>query len=84
MKKEKEFDIHGLGWRVALSIIAAIGWVVFIILWLFFYAVGYNIYQNIAVAIASLLIMAAILGAAWASWGIKQHNWWCDKKERSG
>jgi len=80
MKKE-ETDVSGLGWRVALSIIVAIGWAVFIILWLFFYAAEYNIYQNIAVAIASLLIGAAVLGASWATWGIKQHNWCCSKKE---
>ena len=81
MKRDKDSDARGLGWRVGLSIIVAIGWVVFIILWLFFYAIGYNIYQNIAVAIASLLIGAAILGASWASWGIKQREWCCNKKK---
>ncbi len=82
MKKDKESDVQGLGWRVGLSIIVAIGWVVFIILWLFFYAIDYNIYQNIAVAIASLLIGTAILGASWATWGIKQRNWCFDKKKK--
>lgn len=61
----------GFGWRVSLSIIVSLGWLVFLILWLFFYAATFNIYQNIAVFLASILVMVAILGAAWAPWGIR-------------
>jgi fatty acid desaturase len=61
----------GFAWRVSLSIIVGIGWLVFLILWFFFYATDYTIYQNIAIILVSILIMCAILGASWASWGIK-------------
>ena len=39
------------------------GLIIFIILWLFFYAYDYTVYQNIAVVLASVLAGLAILGA---------------------
>ena len=61
----------GFGWRVSLSIIVGIGWLIFLILWLFFYASGFNIYQNIAIFIVSILVVGGVLGAAWAPWGMR-------------
>ncbi len=61
----------GFGWRISLSIIVGIGWLIFLILWLFFYASGFSIYQNIAIFIVSLLAVGGILGASWAPWGMK-------------
>jgi hypothetical protein len=64
-------ETPGFAWRVALSILVIFGMVVFLILWLLFYAGDFNVYQNIAMALVSILIGIAILGAAWASWGIR-------------
>jgi hypothetical protein len=61
----------GLGWRVALSAVMGVGWVVFVVLWLMFFASGFSVLQNLAIISISLLVMAAILGAAWAPWAIK-------------
>jgi hypothetical protein len=61
----------GFGWRISLSIIVGIGWIIFLILWLFFYASDFNIYQNIAIFIVSILIVGGILGASWAPWGMR-------------
>ena len=69
-KNEEMPDWRGLGWRVSLSILVGVGWLVFLILWLFFYATGYNIYQNIAIFLASIAIAFGLLGAGWASWGL--------------
>jgi uncharacterized membrane protein len=62
----------GYGWRVALSVVMALGWVAFFILWFGFLGVGYSAYQTIAVLLISVLVLIAILGAAWAPWGIRQ------------
>ena len=71
-KKEEEIKkSSGFRWKVSLSIIVSIGWLVFLILWFAFYASNYTVYQNIAIILVSILIMCAILGASWASWGIK-------------
>ena len=75
-KSEEEFceemiKTPEMRWRVALSIIMGVGWLAFLILWLAFYASDFNIYQNIAIVLVSILIMGGVLGAAWASWGMK-------------
>jgi hypothetical protein len=61
----------GFSWRVSLSILAFFGWIIFLIIWLFFYAGNFSVYQNIAILIVSLLVFIAINGAAWASWGVR-------------
>ncbi len=48
-----------------LNTVAGIGWVVFLIIWLFFYADSYSGYQNLAVFILSLLVLGAVTGSAW-------------------
>jgi len=81
---ERPEDTPGFGWRVSLSIVASLGWAVFLIIWLFFYASAFNIYQNIAVFVASILVFGAIMGGSWASWGMKhgrkfeQQKYWED------
>jgi hypothetical protein len=73
MNKELEElnKTKGFGGRVSLSIISGVGWLIFLIIWLFFYAGNFNIYQNIAIFIVSLLVIGGIMGAAWAPWGIR-------------
>lgn len=71
MKENEIICTPGMGWRISLSVLVFFGWLVFLVLWLFFYASDYTIYQNIAVVLASILTGMAILGASWASWGIR-------------
>jgi magnesium-transporting ATPase (P-type) len=69
--EERVMQTPGFAWRVSLSIIAFFGIVVFFIIWLFFYAGAFTIYQNIAVFISALLIFIAIMAGSWVSWGIR-------------
>jgi hypothetical protein len=62
---------RGFGWRVSTSIITAVGWLSFFIIWLFFYADKFSIYQNIAAIIVSLLVFVGINGAVWATWAMR-------------
>ena len=64
-----------------MSIITFFGAVIAAILWLFFYAGGFNAYQNIAVVVVILLAFIAVMGATWASWGMKQADWWGEKHD---
>jgi hypothetical protein len=64
-----------MGWRVAVSIVTFFGAVIAAILWLFFYAGNFNVYQNIAVIVVIFLAFIAVMGAMWASWGMKQAAW---------
>lgn len=63
---------EGLGWRVTASIVGFFASIVGIIVWLFFYAANYSVYQNIAVIALIVAGFVAAMGATWAAWGIKQ------------
>ncbi len=77
---EKEiFKTSGFKWRVGLSIVLPFITMIFLIVWFWFYAQPYNIWQNLAVILVALLIIGGILGSVWARWGIK-HGQKFDKK----
>lgn len=59
----------GMGWRVSLSILGGVGWLVFLLVWLIFYAADFSGYQNVAVVLLSLLAVAGLLGVPWTIWG---------------
>lgn len=61
----------GMRWRIGLSATLGTLWLVFLIIWFFFYASNYDVYQNIAIFLASLLAVGGILGGAWMSFGRK-------------
>ena len=67
---------EGMGWRVGVSIFSFFAAIIAVILWLFFYAGSYNAYQNLAIIVVIFLAFVAVMGAVWASWGMKQRNWW--------
>ena len=77
MPKE-EMDMKGMGWRVSLSILVSLGWLAFLVIWLFFYAGDFSLYQNIAIFLVSVIVVVAIMGASWAPWGMKhgKHGGW--------
>lgn len=62
---------EGMGWRVAVSVVAGIGWMIFLVIWLFFYWGNYSWEQNLAMILLSLFIVGGILGIPWATWGLK-------------
>ena len=59
------------GWRVSLSIGMGVGWLIFFLIWLAFFAGDYNGYQNFAIILISILVVFLVLGGSWASWGMK-------------
>jgi len=67
---------EGIGWRIAVSIITFFAGIIAVILWLFFYAGNYNAYQNLAIIVVIFLAFIAVMGAVWASWGLRQRSWW--------
>ena len=63
---------EGMGWRVAASILGFFSSIIGAILWLFFYATSYNVYQNIAIVAVIVMAFVAVMGAIWAPWGMRQ------------
>jgi hypothetical protein len=74
-----EKEANGLGWRISLSILVGIGWLVFLILWLFFYAQNYPWEKNFSIFLLSLLLLIGVLGAPWAYWAYRKQT--SDEKE---
>ena len=45
----------GMGWRVTISILTFFASIIGVIIWLFFYAGDYTIYQNVAIVVVIFL-----------------------------
>ena len=71
VKKKNPMETEGFTWRVGVSIVAFFALIIFLIIWLFFYADLYTVYQNIAVIIVGILAFLGIMGGTWAPWGMK-------------
>jgi len=71
MRYRRPEDTPGFGWRVSLSIIVFFAAIAFVVLWLFFFADAFTLYQNLAVLLATFLIFIGVMGAAWSWWGMK-------------
>jgi hypothetical protein len=67
-------ETAGLAWRVSLSILVGVGWLVFLVLWLFFYAENYVWEKNVAIFLMSLILLTGILGVPWAYWALKKQT----------
>ncbi len=61
----------GFSIRVGLSILIVFGWLAFLILWLFFYAEDYGVFQNIAILLVSIIVGIGMLAALWVTWGLR-------------
>ena len=61
----------GLAPRVVVSILVFFGLLIFAIIYVAFFASTFSLFQKIAVIVVAVLVATAILGAMWASWGIK-------------
>jgi hypothetical protein len=68
---EPNFPKEKLGWRPTFSIVVGVGWLIFLIAWLAFYASNYVWEQNIAMILLSILVAFSLLGGVWAVWGLK-------------
>jgi len=71
MNENEEEMPPGMGSRVTVSIIVFFGLLIFAIIYVAFFASSFSLFQQIAVILVALLVAIAILGAMWASWGIK-------------
>ncbi len=77
------FKISGFKWRIIISIILPFAAIIFLIVWFWYYAEPYSVWQNIAVLLVILLAMGGVLGALWARWGM-EHSHEMDKFDDMG
>lgn len=75
---------EGMGLRIAVTILAFFGAIISVVVWLFFYAQDFNVYQNIAVVAVIILGFIGVMGALWAAWGMKYGAKWSGKSDTCG
>lgn len=75
-RNENQETPPGLASRVVVSIIVFFGLLIFSIIYVAFFASTFGLFQKIAVILVAILVAIAILGAMWASWGIKYDREW--------
>ena len=63
---------EGIGSRVTVSILTFFGAVIGAIVWLFFYAQNFNVYQNISIVAVIVIGFVGAMAATWAAWGMRQ------------
>jgi len=77
----------GLSSRVAVSIAVIFGWLIFLVVWLFFYSSSFTLLENLGIVIVAFLVGIAVLAISWASWGIKygkkMEHWKHPERKRS-
>ncbi len=63
--KETRMPIFNLILKIAVSVSAGIAWLIFLIVWLYFIAERFSVYQNLAIFLLSVLILGIINSIAW-------------------
>jgi amino acid transporter len=66
---EKTFEHAGL--KAGFSGAVAIGWLVFLILFLAFFSEGFRINEKFAIILLSIFIIAVLLGGFWLYWSFQ-------------
>ena len=64
-KSSRSFGRY-IKWRTMLSVITGFGWLIFLVIWLFFYASAYTGYQNLGVILASIIALTVITSTVWS------------------
>jgi hypothetical protein len=56
---------------VVATIVAAVGWISFTLLYVAFWAHGFSLFQSIVVIVVSLVVLGGAMAAAWISFGMR-------------
>jgi hypothetical protein len=63
--------MNHLGARIAGTVVAFLGWLAFIVLFLAFYGGAFTFWQSLAVFIASGAIVIAVIAVMWIWWALR-------------
>lgn len=64
---------------IVASILGIVAWLVFILLYALFWSKGFDLFQNVIVTVASLMITGLLIGAMWV---IASRKWWNFRGDR--
>lgn len=58
--------------RIAISIVAGIVWLIFVLLFTAFWSTGFTTFQNLVIVAVSFLIVGGLIGLMWVLSGYKK------------
>ncbi|MGD1055259.1 MAG: hypothetical protein ABR867_04155 [Nitrososphaerales archaeon] len=61
---------------IVVTFLAAIGWLIFILVYALEWSSRYSTFQNFIVTVVTLVIMGLFIGLAWVVWGMRQAGRW--------
>jgi hypothetical protein len=70
-RRVKPVAMKSVGTRVAATIFVSVFWFAFIVLYLAFFAGGFNLWQKAAVFLASGAIASGLIAVFWVKWAMK-------------
>ena len=72
--------------RIVVAIIIPFVWLIFLALWLIFYASGFTILQNLGIFVLSIAILGLLEALLWVPWGMKYRpsDWDMPRKPNGG
>jgi len=56
---------------IVVSILAGIGWAIFILLYTIFWSPDFTLFQNIVIVLVSLIVVGGLIGLMWVVWGFR-------------
>ncbi len=63
-------------WAIIVSVVAGSLWLAGILVFWAFWSSGFTLFQNVIVVVASLIVVGAIIGAAFVSIGLLEFPKW--------
>jgi hypothetical protein len=69
---KKSAEMIPSSWRISLSAVLAIGWVIFALLFIAFYSENFSFIENIAILLITLLIVGVLFILMWVGYGMRQ------------
>jgi len=63
--------MNSIGAKAAGTVVVIFGWLAFIVLYLAFFAGGFDFGQKVAIFIASGAIVTAVVAVMWIKWTLK-------------
>jgi hypothetical protein len=68
----------GLRRRIVASIVLPVAWLSATLLYVAFWAHGFDLFQNIVVIVVSILVLIGVMAGMWVSFGFRQMRIWAD------
>jgi len=64
--------MNSLGSRVVATVVIGAAWLVFLVLFLAFFAQNFHWYQNLAIVLASFVVSGALTIVMWVRWALRE------------